>query len=96
MNTLNKILCKTIHVICATADFIGVVVETVIKWTILSALALSVTVGAFLLWMSVPYFACIALFHEITSLWQLYAMIGIIVGWFILGKFVLDRLPSRK
>lgn len=95
MKIINKIVCNTIHAVCATADLIGVVVGTVIKWTIL-ALALSAMVAAFLLWMSVPYFTCVTLFTDITSQWHVYAMFGIFGGWFILGKFVLDRLPSRR
>lgn len=96
MKILNKILCKTVHAICATADFIGVVVGTVIKWTILSALALSAGVAACLLWLSVPYFTCTALFSEIHSQWQVFAMFGIVGVWAILSKIVYDRLASRK
>lgn len=91
MKIINKILGKTVHAICATADFIGVVVGTVIKWTILSALALSAMVAALLLWMSVPYFTCTTLFSEITSQWQVFAMFGIFGGWFVITKIALDR-----
>lgn len=96
MKIINKIVCNTTHAVCATADLIGVVVGTVIKWTILSALALSAMVAALLLWLSVPYFTCTALFSEIHSQWQVFAMFGIFGVWAILSKIVYDRLGNRK
>lgn len=96
MKIINKILCKTTDFVCGLADFIGTVVSSVIKWTILSALALSAMVAALLLWLSVPYFTCTTLFSEITSQWQVFAMFGIFAVWAILSKIVCDRLGNSK
>lgn len=99
MKIINKILCKTTDFVCGLAEFVGMAVKIVIIRAFsfavgISVLLLGYAVGmsALFLWMSVPYFICGTLFSDINSLWQVYAMIGIVVGWFILGKFLLDRL----
>lgn len=96
MNTLTKILCKTVDAICATADFIGTAVAAVIKWSILSALALSAMVAALLLWLSVPYFTSMTLFSEINSQWQVFAVLGIFGAWAILSKIAYDWWDRRR
>lgn len=79
--------------VCRVADLIGAAVAAIIKWVVLSTLALFAMVSAALLWMSVPYFACMALFgdNDINSIWQVYAMFGIVAVWIILSKIVFGK-----
>ena len=92
MKIINKILCDTVHAICATADFIGVVVGTVIKWTVLSALALSAMVAAFFLWLSVPTALIYAIFGNgpVTQTIA-FAILGIYAAWVVVSKIAYDR-----
>lgn len=96
MKTLNKILCKATDFVFGMAEFIGMTVGLIVKWAVLSAIGLATMVALALLWLSVPYFACMTLFTEITSQWQVFAIFGIFGVWAILSKIVYDRLASRK
>lgn len=100
MKIINKILCNTVHAICATADFIGVVVATVIKWAIFSALGLASMVAAFFLWLSIPCGICRVIFGEfdepITSQWELFAVFGIFAVWVVITKIAYDRWDRRR
>ena len=96
MEKLNNLLRKAVDGSFATADFIGAVVGTIVKWAVLSALYLSAMVAALLLWLSVPYFTSVTLFSEINSQWQVFAMFGIFGAWAVITKILYDLLTKRK
>ena len=96
MKTLNKILCKATDFVFGMAEFIGMTVGLIVKWAILSVVGIAAGATALLLWLSVPYFTCTAMFSEITSHWQVFAMFGIFGVWAILSKIVYDHLTKRK
>lgn len=96
MKTLNKILCKATDFVFGMAEFIGMTVGLIVKWAILSALGLAAMVALAFLWLSVPYFACITLFTEITSQWQVFAMLGIFASWVVITKIALDWCDRRR
>jgi hypothetical protein len=97
MTIINNILCKTANFVECVAEFAGRAVGLIVKYAIISAFTLSVSVAALLLWISVPYFAGMALIgDDINSMWQVYAMFGILAVWVILSKIVYDRLGIRK
>lgn len=97
MEIINKILCKTANFVYSVAEFAGRAIGLIVKYAIISAFTLAAGVAALLLWLSVPYFACMAIIgNNINSIWQVYAMFGIIGGWAILSKFLYDILPNQK
>lgn len=97
MKIINKILCNTVHAICATADFIGVVVATVIKWAIFSALGLASMVAVFFLWLSVPTALTYAICGDgpVTQT-VAFVVLGIYASWTILLKIAYDRWDRRR
>ncbi len=100
MKIINKILCNTVHAICATADFIGTVVGSIIKGTVLSALALSSMVAIALLWMSIPVGICRLIFGEldkpITSQSEAAGILIVIAVWVVITKIALDWCDRRR
>lgn len=96
MKIINKILCKTTDFVFGLAEFVGMAIGLIVKYAIIFAFTLAAMVAALLLWLSVPYFTCTALFSEINSQWQVFAMFGIFGAWVVLSKIVYDRLASRK
>lgn len=97
MTIINNILCKTADFVGRLAEFTGRVVGFIVEFTIIGAFILAVSTAALLLWMAVPYFACMTLCgDDVNSIWQLYALFGIFGAWMILSKIVYDRLGKRK
>lgn len=98
---LNRILCKPHDVAYRVAGKVGMAIGHFLVEIIFVAMAsvviLAAGVSALLLWMSVPYFACMAIYSDdINSIWQVYAMFGIFGAWAILSKFLYDILPNQK
>ena len=92
MKIINKILCNTVHAICATADFIGVVVGTVIKWAILFAFGIAAVAAALFVWFSVPTAFLYAICGDgPMSQTQVFAYLGFFAAWTILLKIAYDR-----
>ena len=97
MEIITNTLRKTANFVCAVAELTGRVVGFIVEFAIIGAFTLATGVAALLLWMSVPYFTCMVMFGDgIDSIWQVYAMFGIIAVWVVLSKIVRDRLGKRK